>query len=354
MNPNRRQPATHSPRVSSSWRDDDHARAAGHELMEHSESFRALIGGAEANVAGAAGVHAGWIGKLLPHRAGSLGRQRHAATASIRRRWSAVKRGASAPSCRVRRPAASDEDDLRPGGQRRYRGHDRRRARLGLHRRRRVAAPTGITPALSATWPRERHARDHPARLRAGVKTSFDLNFRAGLWSPDGHRAAAWHEILPDVSIITTEADAALLLAACRDGPVGRLPAGRLPPRGGGGPHLRGLSARRRGDDLRGWGASPTTATRQPPIRRSNWSRSTGWAPATPSRRAYLRVIHEPTRRRAWASLQCDVGAQVHRAAEPAADRPRGCRAPAGRAEQPPRALARDTGSPPHHPQPRS
>ncbi len=37
----------------------------GHELMEHSESFRALIGGAEANVAVGLermGVHAGWIG----------------------------------------------------------------------------------------------------------------------------------------------------------------------------------------------------------------------------------------------------------------------------------------------------
>ena len=46
-----------------------------------------------------------------------------------------------------------------------------------------------------------------------GVKVSFDLNYRATLWSPEDARAA-WVDILPHVNLlITTEADAAILLS---------------------------------------------------------------------------------------------------------------------------------------------
>ena len=45
-----------------------------------------------------------------------------------------------------------------------------------------------------------------------GVKVSFDLNYRATLWSPKDARAA-WVDILPHVNLlITTESDAAILL----------------------------------------------------------------------------------------------------------------------------------------------
>ena len=49
------------------------------------------------------------------------------------------------------------------------------------------------------------------------MKISFDLNYRSKLWSPAEARAS-WREILPDVNlIVTTQADAELLLDATMD-----------------------------------------------------------------------------------------------------------------------------------------
>ncbi len=188
----------------------------GHELMEHSESFRALIGGAEANVAVGLerlGVHAGWIGKLPRTALGRWvvnGTRRYGVDTSAvvwceegRVGTFFVEFGAQPRPTKTiydregSAATAMTADEL---------DWDYIGGAEWLHM-------TGITPALSATC--RASTPEIIRRARAlGVKTSFDLNFRAGLWSPDEARAA-WHEILPDVSlIITTEADAALLLAA--------------------------------------------------------------------------------------------------------------------------------------------
>jgi len=188
----------------------------GHELMEHSESFRALIGGAEANVAVGLerlGVHAGWIGKLPRSALGRWvvnGTQRYGVDTSAvvwgdtgRVGTFFVEFGAQPRPTKTiydRKDSAATTltpDDL---------DWDYIGRAEWLHM-------TGITPALSATC--RASVPEIARRARAlGVKVSFDLNYRATLWTPD-EACAAWEEILPEVAlIITTEVDAALLLAA--------------------------------------------------------------------------------------------------------------------------------------------
>ncbi len=191
----------------------------GHELMEHSETFRALIGGAEANVAVGLerlGVHAGWIGKLPRNALGRWvenGTRRYGVDTSAviwsnqgrvgtffvefgatpRATKTIYDRAASAATT-----LTADELDWDYVGRAAW-----------LHM-------TGITPALGEIC--RASTPDIVRRARAlGVKVSFDLNYRSKLWPPAEARAS-WREILPDVDlIITTEADAELLLDAATD-----------------------------------------------------------------------------------------------------------------------------------------
>jgi 2-dehydro-3-deoxygluconokinase len=186
----------------------------GHELIEHSESFRAYIGGSEANVAVGLerlGVHAGWVGKL-PQNA--LGRK---VENGIRRYgvdtsgivWAErgrvgtfyIEVGAKPrPTKTIYDRAGSafttltaDELDWEYIAQAKW-----------LHL-------TGITPALGATC--RAAAPEILRRARAlGVKVSLDLNYRSKLWGPDAARTA-WLEMLPHTNVlIATEPDAAILL----------------------------------------------------------------------------------------------------------------------------------------------
>ncbi len=191
----------------------------GHELMEHSESFRALIGGAEANVAVGLermGVHAGWIGKLPRTALGRWvvnGTRRYGVDTSAvvwadagRVGTFFVEYGAQPRPTKTiydRADSAAttltaDELDWDYIGQARW-----------LHM-------TGITPALSKTCRASTPEIARRART-LGVKVSFDLNYRAKLWSPKAARDS-WHEILPNVAlIITTDIDAGILLDASAD-----------------------------------------------------------------------------------------------------------------------------------------
>jgi 2-dehydro-3-deoxygluconokinase len=186
----------------------------GHELMEHSETFRALIGGAEANVAVGLvrlGVHAGWIGKLPDNALGRWvvnGTRRYGVDTSAVV-WSETGRvgtfyvefGAKPrPTKTIYDRAGSAATTLTADEL----DWDYIGAAQWLHL-------TGITPALSETC--RRAVPEIVRRARAlGVKVSFDLNYRSKLWSPDEARVA-WDEILPHVNlIITTEEDAAMLL----------------------------------------------------------------------------------------------------------------------------------------------
>ena len=159
-----------------------------HELIEHSREFVAYIGGSEANVAVGLerlGIHAGWVGKL-PRNA--LGRK--------------VVNGIRAYGVDTSGVVWADEG--RVGMFYIERGAQPRPTRTIYDRANSAATTltaddldwdylaqaewlhlTGITPALSATCRRStveivRRARD------AGIKVSFDLNYRSLLWTRDG------------------------------------------------------------------------------------------------------------------------------------------------------------------------
>jgi 2-dehydro-3-deoxygluconokinase len=186
----------------------------GHELLEHSETFRALLGGAEANVAVGLerlGIHAGWIGKLPRNALGKWvanGTQRYGVDTSgvvwtDRGRVGTffVEFGAQPrPTKTIYDRAGSaastlTADDL---------DWDYIAGAEWLHL-------TGITPALSDTCRTSTVEIARRAR-GCGLQVSFDLNYRATLWSPEEARAA-WDDILPYVTlVITTEGDAELLL----------------------------------------------------------------------------------------------------------------------------------------------
>lgn len=185
-----------------------------HELIEESDTFRAYIGGSEANVAVGLerlGVHAGWMGKL-PQNA--LGRK---VENGIRRygvdttgivwadegrvgtfyvEFGAKPRPTKTIYDRAGSAAATlTADDLDWN-------YVAQTAWLHL---------TGITPAISETCRRSTPEIVRRARVR-GVKVSFDLNYRSMLWPPEDARDA-WAEILPHVNLlIATEADGALIL----------------------------------------------------------------------------------------------------------------------------------------------
>ena len=197
------------------------------ELIERCDHFTAYSGGSESNVAiglERLGVHAGWIGKLPDNALGrkvvngirAYGVDTSACVWTARGRvgtffveWGAHPRPLKTIYDRAGSAAATlvaddlDWDYIERAG--------------WLHL-------TGITPALSATCRRSTLEIVRRARAR-DCTISFDVNYRALLWSPDEARAA-WGEILPHVDLlIATEADAALLLdRACpRDEALRRL-----------------------------------------------------------------------------------------------------------------------------------
>lgn len=203
-----------------------------HELIEHSESFRAFIGGSEANVAVGLerlGVHAGWVGKLPRNALGRKvenGIRRYGVdTAGIV--WSDTGRvgtfyvevGAKPRATKtIYDRAGSAFSTLRADEL----DWDYIGAAEWLHL-------TGITPALSATCCKA--APEILRRARAqGVKVSLDLNYRSKLWTPEEARAA-WLAMMPYVNVlIATEPDAAILLGSSptADGPPADGPPGRL------------------------------------------------------------------------------------------------------------------------------
>lgn len=185
-----------------------------HELIEHSEQFRAFIGGSEVNVAVGLqrlGIHAGWVGKL-PHNALGCkvvnGIRRYGVNTSGvvwadggRVGTFYVERGAKPRPTRTIYDRAgsafttltADEMDWDIIGQAEW-----------LHL-------TGITPALSQTC-RHETPRILARARELGVKVSIDLNYRSKLWSPAEAREA-WRELMPYVNLlIATEPDAGILL----------------------------------------------------------------------------------------------------------------------------------------------
>lgn len=188
----------------------------GHALIEESHQFVAYIGGSEANVAVGLerlGIHAGWIGKL-PRNA--LGRKvvngiraygvdtsaviwtPEGRVGTFYVEWGAPPR----PTKTIYDRAHSTATTLTAGDL----AWDKVAQAEWLHL-------TGITPALSATC--RESVPEIVRRARSlDVRVSFDLNYRALLWSPEDARDA-WQATLPHANlIIATETDAALLVQA--------------------------------------------------------------------------------------------------------------------------------------------
>jgi 2-dehydro-3-deoxygluconokinase len=191
----------------------------GHELMEHSETFRALIGGAEANVAVGLerlGMHAGWMGKLPRNALGRWvvnGTRRYGVDTSavVWSDWGRVgtffvEFGAKPRPTRTIYDRADSAATTLKATELDW---DYISQADWLHM-------TGITPALSETC-RRSTAEIVRRAGELGVNVSFDLNYRSKLWTPEDARAA-WEEVLDNVDlIITTEADAAILLGEALD-----------------------------------------------------------------------------------------------------------------------------------------
>lgn len=185
-----------------------------YELIEHCDRFTAYSGGSESNVAiglERLGIHTGWMGKLpdnaLGHkivngiRAHGVDTSRCVWTEEGRVgtffvEWGAYPRPLKTIYDRAGSVAATltaDELDWDYLGRAEW-----------LHL-------TGITPALSETC-RESTVQIVIRARERGCKVSFDVNYRSLLWS-SGEARAAFQEILPHVNLlITTEADATMLL----------------------------------------------------------------------------------------------------------------------------------------------
>ena len=169
--------------------------------LRHAPSLELKIGGAESNLAIALsrlGVSAGWVGYLGDDEPGQLVLDRirgEGADVSrvrrlegyptglyLRERYATggqvyyYRRGSAASTMR---PDAFDPDYLEGS---------------------RFLHLTGITPALSdecrafTSWA-AREAR------RAGVRVSFDVNYRSKLWSPESAKGFA-EELLPEVDLL--------------------------------------------------------------------------------------------------------------------------------------------------------
>lgn len=185
-----------------------------YELIEHCDTFRVYNGGAESNVAiglERLGVHTAWISKL-PQNA--LGRKvvqviRSYGVDTSRVIWTEkgrvglffVEFGAQP------RPHTTIYDRA-----------DSAAATLGMKEldwtfmsRAQLLHLTGITPALSEVS-RQTTIQAAEKAQAMGLCVSFDVNYRSLLWTPEEARKA-FEEILPHVNLlITTQADAALLL----------------------------------------------------------------------------------------------------------------------------------------------
>lgn len=185
-----------------------------HQLIEYSDHFVALLGGAEANVAiglERLGVHAGWIGKLprnalgrkLVNETRSFGVDASAVVWSEAGRvgtffveWGAAPR----PLVTIYDRAGSAATTLRA---------DELDWDYVLSTD--WVVLTGITPALSDTCRATTIEIARRAR-EAGVRVAFDVNYRSLLWSRDAAREA-YRELLPYVDLlVATEPDVEIVL----------------------------------------------------------------------------------------------------------------------------------------------
>jgi len=184
------------------------------QLIEYSERFLALLGGAEANVAiglERLGLHAGWIGKLPRN---SLGRRLANETRSFGVDTSAVVwsetgrvgtffvEWGAAP-----RPLVTIYDRVGSAATTLEAGELDWDYILSAE----WVVLTGITPALSDTCRAtvlEVARRAH----KAGVRVAFDVNYRSLLWSADAARQA-YRALLPHVDLlVATEPDVEIVI----------------------------------------------------------------------------------------------------------------------------------------------
>lgn len=184
------------------------------QLIENSNTFIAMLGGAETNVSiglERLGMHSGWISKLVDN---ALGRKilntmrsygvdvsRVILTDMGRVGLFFVEFGAEPrPLKTIYDRAGSAFTTLRP-----------EEIDWEYISQAEILHQTGITPALSECC-RELTIKAAEKAREMGVKTSFDVNYRSLLWSPDEARRCL-DKILPNIDIlISTWRDANILL----------------------------------------------------------------------------------------------------------------------------------------------
>jgi 2-dehydro-3-deoxygluconokinase len=184
-----------------------------HELLETTGTFRAYIGGSEANTAiglERLGIHSAWIGKLPDH---PLGKRIRNDIQALGVDVSGVVWGGSN---RLGIFFVEWGAEPRPT----YTIYDRANSAAATLKSWEVnwqiienaewLHMTGISPALSTNC-RISTLEIASKAKQLGIKFSFDLNFRSLLWQAREARES-WHEILPLANIIiSTEEDAAIL-----------------------------------------------------------------------------------------------------------------------------------------------
>lgn len=189
------------------------------EALEHAQSLRVFVGGAESNVAvtlSRLGRQVGWVSRLVDD---PLGRRIAAAVRSQRVDVSAVIwTGEGRTGLYFLEPGVPPRPTRVV--------YDRRHSAMAsIHpdmvdwsyvRSARCLHLTGITPALSAGCLDTVRRAIAEARS-AGVRISFDVNYRAGLWSPD-QASRVLGELAAGVdAMICSQHDADLLFDAPAD-----------------------------------------------------------------------------------------------------------------------------------------
>ena len=185
-----------------------------YQLIENSDTFVVMLGGAETNVSiglQRLGINSGWISKLVDN---PLGRK---ILDTVRGYGVDVSQVILTKEGRIGLFFVEFGADPRP-----FRTiYDRAGAAITSLKpeeieweyvsQAKILHQTGITPALSSCC-RNLTVKAAEKARELGVKNSFDINYRSLLWQPEEARRAL-NDILPNIDIIiSTREDANLLL----------------------------------------------------------------------------------------------------------------------------------------------
>lgn len=194
------------------------------EMLEQADYLRADAAGTESNMAAALarmGADVAWVSALPDHPAGRWIASR-LAQHGVDTSYVAWSDGPAEPRSQPSRPKRTGVFFLEPGSPPRGSRvvYDRAGSAAtgmtpavveqALRSGARIVHTSGITASLSADC-RETVARVLGQRAEGGYRTSFDVNYRAKLWSPEEARAVL-ETMLGEVDILVSTSDDAALI----------------------------------------------------------------------------------------------------------------------------------------------